>query len=97
MSDSKTPFSKQASILSDLWQNNREDEELLEFFEHNDLGLPLAHAVAEGIVKSTDKAQKFIEETFNGLLTTLDIEDDGFDSLDELLEFSEASRNLLDL
>lgn len=97
MSVSSTPFSKQAIILADLWQNNREDEELMDFFEHNDLGLPLAYAVAEGIVRSTDKAQTFIEETFAGLLKTLDIEDDGFDSLDELLEFSEASKNLLDL
>lgn len=97
MSDFETAYSKKASILADLWQNNAEDEELEEFFEHYDLGLPLAYAVSEGIVESTEKAQKFIEDTFAGLLTKLEIEDEGFDSLDELFEFSEASKNILDI
>jgi hypothetical protein len=97
MSDStETSFSNKAKILADLWLNNSEDENLEDFFEHNDLGLPLAYAVAEDIVQSTEKAQALIEETFAGLLTTLEIEDDCFDSLDELFEFAEASKNLLD-
>lgn len=89
MSDTTTtPFSNQASILAELWMNHRGDEEFRDFIEYNDLGLPLAYAIAENIVKSTDMAQRFIEETFDVLLAGLDVEDTGFDSLSDLLDLA---------
>ena len=80
-----TPYSNQASILAELWMNHRGDEEFQDFIEYNDLGLPLAYAIAENIVKSTEMAQRFIEETFDVLLAGLDVEDTGFDTLSDLL------------
>ena len=87
MSDTTTtPFSNQASILAELWMNHRQDEEFRDFVEYNDLGLPLAYAIAENVVAVSDKAKLFIEETFDVLLAGLDVEDTGFDTLSELLE-----------
>jgi hypothetical protein len=76
--------------------NHRQDEEFRDFIEYNDLGLPLAYAIAENVVAVSDKARLFIEETFDVLLAGLEIDDEGFETLDELLEFSEASKNIIE-
>jgi hypothetical protein len=86
MSDTATtPFPTQASILAELWIDHREDEEFSELVEYNDLGLPLAYAVAENIIEVSDKAKLYIEEAFDLLLAGLEIEDEGFETLEEVL------------
>ena len=80
-----TTFENKALILSDLWMNYRTDEEFMDFVEYNDLGLPLAYLLANDIVKSTELAEKFINETFDLLLAGLGVEDTGFELLDDLL------------
>lgn len=85
MTDSTTtPFSSKTAILADLWLNYRNDEEFKDFIEYNDLGLPLAYAISNGIVESTDISQRFIEETFDLLLEGLNVEDNGYESIDDL-------------
>jgi hypothetical protein len=79
-----TYFSK-ASILADLWLNYRQDEEFQDFIEYNDIGLPLAYCIANDIVKSTDIAERFINETFELFISGLDVEDTGFETLDDIL------------
>lgn len=91
-----TEYKIKIEILAELWMNSREDEEFEKFFSYNDLGLPLAYALREGIVPSTGKASNFINETFASLLSTLEIEDEGFDDLDEVLDFAEGSKNILE-
>jgi hypothetical protein len=88
-----TPFSNQASILAELWMNHRGDEEFRDFVEYNDLGLPLAYAIAENVISVSDKAKLFVEETFDVFLAGLDIEDTGFETLDELLAKSEEAKS----
>ncbi len=87
---SKTNFTDRCAILADLWLNYREDEEFVDFIEYNDLGLPLAYAISEGVVEATDRAKAFINETFDLLLAGLDIDEDtGFEDLDEVLTLNE--------
>tara|TARA_B110000285_G_C14765321_1_gene441432 strand:+ start:178 stop:432 length:255 start_codon:yes stop_codon:yes gene_type:complete len=81
----ETTFESKVEILADLWMNYRGDEEFDDFFEYNDLGLPLSYAVANKIVKSTENSQSMIDETFSLFLAGLDIEDEGFTHLDEIL------------
>jgi hypothetical protein len=85
-----TPFSKKCEILGELWLTYRQDEELEDFLEYNDLGLPIAYAIANDIVKSTDKAKLFVEETFDLLVTSLGVEDSGWENLDELLSIGKG-------
>ena len=86
----ETTFEDKASILADLWLNYRQDDEFADFIEYNDIGLPLAYAIANDIVKTTDIATRFIEETFSLLLEGLDIQEDtGFENLDDLLGTAE--------
>ena len=86
-----TTFSNKADILADLWLNYRTDEEFKDFVEYNDLGLPLAYAISTGILRENNELlEKFISESFDILLTGLDIkEDTGFETLDELLMLEE--------
>jgi hypothetical protein len=82
-----TTFSNKTIILADLWLNYRDDEEFQDFIEYNDLGLPLAYAYANGILTElSDKAEMFVDEAWNLLLAGMEIEDTGFETLDDLLE-----------
>jgi hypothetical protein len=81
-----TTFRTRCQILSQLWMEYRDDTEFQDFIEYNDLGLPLAYAIAEGIVESTDIASNFINEAFDILLSALGLEDTGYKSLEDLLD-----------
>lgn len=83
--ETNTPFSSRCDILSELWMNYRSEPDFEDFIEYNDLGLPLAHFVAEGIVSSTPMAEQYINETWNLFIGALEIEDTGFAELDEIL------------
>ena len=80
-----TNFLNKTSILAELWMNYRDDEGLQDFVEYNDLGLPLAYFLYNELVLPTKQAEVYIEETFNLLVAALDVEDVGFESLDEML------------
>ncbi len=83
----ETTEDNKAFILADLWMNFRDDEQFVDFVEYNDLGLPLAYAISNGIVKTTERSTDFIAETFALLLAGLGVEDTGFESLDDILSF----------
>ena len=79
-----TTFTNKINILSDLWISYRDESEFTDFIEYNDLGLPLAYLIGAGIVKTTDMADNLINETFDLLLAGLGIEDEGFESLEDI-------------
>jgi hypothetical protein len=82
----ETNYENKTHILADLWMNYRGDEQFDDFFEYNDLGLPLAYAISNKIVKDTDNSLIFINETFDLLLSGLGIsEDEGYETLDDIL------------
>jgi hypothetical protein len=81
---SETTSENKALILSELWLGYKTDDNFEDFFSYNDLGLPLAYAVANGIVKATEVSDRFINETFNLLLASLEVEDQGFEELDDI-------------
>jgi hypothetical protein len=81
-----TTFDSKALILGQLWMHHKDADELADFFEYNDLGVPLAFAYAEGIVTHTPTLEKYVNETFDLFLEELNIEDAGFDDLPDLNE-----------
>lgn len=86
--NSTTHFSDKCNILADLWMNYRDDEDFQDFVEYNDLGLPLAYMLSENVVKPTEMAEVFVNETFSLLLGAVGIPDDtGFDTLEDVLGF----------
>lgn len=87
MPDNSTDFSSKCMILGELWLNYRDDENFTDFIEYNDIGLPLAYMISENIVGITEKTQTFVDETWTLLLSALEVEDTGFESLDDLLDY----------
>jgi hypothetical protein len=82
-----TTFSNKAQILSEIWLDYREDEEFKDFVQYNDLGLPLAYAVANGIADTNPILERFVSETFDLLLAGLGVsEDTGFEFLDDVFD-----------
>ena len=79
-----TDFSNKVEILGEFYQNYRDDEDLQDFIEFNDLGLPLAYLASEGLCSISDDGSKYINETWSLLLVALEIEDEGFESLNQI-------------
>lgn len=81
-----TTFENKCNILCDLWLNYKTDPDFVDFVSYNDIGLPLAFLIAEDMVKENERGRAFINETFDLLLASLEIEEDtGFESLDDLM------------
>lgn len=83
-------YKKKCEILNQLWSNYRHDEDFEDFIEYNDIGLPLASFIDEGLVDMTPRAQIYIDETFDLLVAALDIDEQDYESLDQM--FFEAGR-----
>lgn len=81
---STTTQENKAEILGELWLNYKTDPNFEDFISYNDLGLPLGYAISMNIVKPTELSDKFINETFSLLLSSLEVEDEGFENLDDI-------------
>lgn len=81
-----TDFSNKVQILASFYMNYRDEKNVSDFIEFNDLGLPLAFLSAEGLAEITEQGIQYIEETWNLLMDMFEIEDTGFESLDQLLD-----------
>lgn len=82
----ETTFSNKCNILSELWIKYRNEEKLADFFDYNDISLPLAFMISEGVITEHNVIiEGFIEEAFIVFLAAIKIEDQGFDNLDEVL------------
>ena len=93
MSDTPTnDFSKKCEILADLWLNHRDNEQLEDFIEYNDIGIPLGYAFSEELAKPTEIGMKYVNETYALLCEALEIPDDiDWDSLETMLNEKEYS------
>lgn len=80
-----TDFSSICKILGDLFSNHKEDIGFKDFIEFNDLGLPLAYLVSENLCEANPDGEKYVAETWEMFLVSLSLEDEGFESLDEVL------------
>lgn len=84
--NTSTDYSKQVDILHDIFYNHVGEERFDDFVDFNDIGLPLAYAIHEGIVESTPLAEDLVRQTFTLLLDLFGIDDDtGFDSLEQIM------------
>jgi hypothetical protein len=85
-----TDFSNICRILADLYSNYADDPGFREFIEFNDLGLPLAYMTTENLCDVTSDGEKYIAETWQLFLASLNLEDEGFESLDEVLAAADS-------
>jgi Ca2+-binding EF-hand superfamily protein len=84
-----TTFENKIGILSQLWLDYNGDEEFADFFDYNDLGLPLAYLLENEVVKiNTEMGNRLIDETFALLLAGLELEDTGYLTLEDVLDLN---------
>ena len=81
-----TDFGKICEILGELYSLYKDDEEFKDFIEFNDLGLPLAYFVAENLCEVSDDGARYITETWQLFLASMDLQDTGWNSLDEMFD-----------
>jgi hypothetical protein len=85
-----TTFENKCAILADLWLNYKSNEELEDFIEYNDLGLPLAYIIHTGLANVTDEGIVYVDETFDLLCKGLDVDLDGeYETLNEIMDLQD--------
>ena len=82
-------FENKSTILAELWMNYRDDDQIKDFIDYNDLGLPLAYLITNEIVIPTNQADIYINESYDLLVAALEVEDLEYESLDEMMDSSE--------
>lgn len=86
MSDTQTDIETRAKILGQFFIEFKGISQFEDFFQYNDLGLPLSYIIDSGITPRTSKSDEIINETWELLLDALDAgEDTGFESIDDLI------------
>jgi hypothetical protein len=89
-----TTFDNKCAILSDLWLNYKDEAELADFVEYNDLGLPLAYLIHTDLVTVNESGISYIDETFDLLCEGVGVDLDGeYESLNELMTFDESDED----
>ena len=79
-------FNQKCEMLAELWSSYKSDIKFADFFEYNDLGLPLAFMIQEKIVKKTPAAEVYINQTFELLHQTI-----GLGEVDENWDYDYAN------
>ena len=85
-----TGFSNKCDILGALYANYKDDPKLSDFIEFNDLGLPLAYLTSEGLCQLSTDGERYIEETWELVLASMNLNDTGFDELDDVFNAVEG-------
>lgn len=87
-------FADKCGILGELWISYKDDKnvgDFKEFIDYNDIGLPLAYLIAEGLVKETTPlGDQYIDESFDMFFAGLEIDQKEFQdgwNLTELLDY----------
>jgi hypothetical protein len=74
-----------AEILVQFTQDEFNSGEYDEFFDYNDLGIPMAIAVTQDMVILTDSGEELLDETWKELCLLFDANpDDEYESIDDL-------------
>ena len=74
-----------AEIIVQFTQDSFNDETYSEFFDYNDLGVPMAIAVMQDMVILTDEGEQLLNETWKDLCLIFNANpDDEYESIDDL-------------
>ena len=74
-----------AEIIVQFTQDSFNDETYSEFFDYNDLGVPMAIAVMQDMVILTDDGEQLLNETWKDLCLIFNANPDNeYESIDDL-------------
>ena len=78
-------FADKTGILGQLWIDFRDDDNFSAFMDYNDIGVPMAYYLAEGLVTSlTPLGEQYVEESIDMMFKLLEITEAEVDELDEI-------------
>lgn len=84
-----TSFSNKISILAEVYSEALWNAELKDFADINDIALPLSYLIENGFATIVDKANPYVEETWDMLCTLLKVDANGtYESGDDMLKQS---------
>lgn len=69
-------FKTKAEIAAECWMATRKHESWKELLSYGDIGFPLAYSVTEGLATVTPLGKNYIEEIYDLILQTLQLEED---------------------
>lgn len=73
-------------ILGEFWFEYNKEEAFAQFVSFNDIGLPLAYFVSNGIVEATAESDFYVKMTWEMFLDSLEVADTGFESLEQIFD-----------
>jgi hypothetical protein len=79
-----TDFTSKCEILGKFWANYQDEKDFQDFMEFNDIGLPLAYFVSENLCEVSDDGVRYINETYDLFLASLELTDTGFTNLEDV-------------
>ena len=75
-----------AEILVQFTQDNLNDELYEDFFDYNDLGIPMAISVMQDLVILTDEGENLLDETWKELCQLFGADPNGeYENIDDLM------------
>ena len=78
--------SKKAEILVQFTQDYFNSGEYDEFFDYNDLGIPMSIALDQEMIILTNKGEELLQETWKGLCLLFEANpDEEYESIDDLI------------
>jgi len=92
-------FADKTGILGQLWIDFRDDDNFSAFMDYNDIGVPMAYYLAEGLVSGlTPLGEQYVEESIDMMFKLLEITQEEISNLEEInlttvLEFAYAKKN----
>ncbi len=91
-SDDTTDYFNRCAILGDLYFNYKHEKDFKDFIARNDVGLPLAYLVGEELCEANDTGENYINETWTLFLASIELEDVGFETLQDVFVAAEESK-----
>lgn len=87
--DYATDFETRCSILSEIYLNYKEDTRFVKLIKYADIACPAAYMIDSGIVEPNRRLANFIDEAWDVLLDALALEDEGYYSLNDMVDSDE--------
>ena len=81
-----TDFETICRILSEMHIAYTEEDDYVDFVEFNDLGVPLAYFINEGLATPSKEGKEKVLETWELLMAVGNKEDTGFTELADVLD-----------
>jgi hypothetical protein len=83
----ETSLDEKAQIIVEFVQDFRESGEYEDYFNYNDLGIPLAIALAQDMADLTESGLQIFEETWRHLCELFDMDETAsYESIEDLME-----------